>query len=216
MPVLSELIAEVNPSVSTEGSSLTSALRLASSTLPSDRMTWVTVGSASGMAAMASETAATNRTSQASSAGRPKTNITTMVRPAAATIHRVSVFSSLVSGDCSGSVADSIPEIFPISVRARLPVTIIVPLPWVTGVFMNAMFTWSPGPKLVAGERRGLLGGRGALPGERRLVDLQRAGRDDPPVGGHLVAGGEEDDVTDDDLFGGDLESRPRRAGPGR
>ena len=57
VPVLSELIAEVNPSVSTEGRSLTMALRLARSTPPSDRIVWVTVGSASGMAAIASETA---------------------------------------------------------------------------------------------------------------------------------------------------------------
>ena len=57
VPVLSELMAEVNPRVSTDGRSLTMALRFASSTLPSDRITWVTVGSASGMAAMASDTA---------------------------------------------------------------------------------------------------------------------------------------------------------------
>ena len=61
VPVLSELMAEVNPSVSTAGSSLTSALRLASSTLPSERITSVTVGRASGMAAMARETALTKR-----------------------------------------------------------------------------------------------------------------------------------------------------------
>ena len=65
VPVLSELMAEVNPSVSTEGKSLTMALRLASSTLPSDRITCVTVGSASGMAAMASDTALTNSASHA-------------------------------------------------------------------------------------------------------------------------------------------------------
>jgi alkanesulfonate monooxygenase SsuD/methylene tetrahydromethanopterin reductase-like flavin-dependent oxidoreductase (luciferase family) len=61
VPVLSELMAEVNPSVSTDGRSFTIALRLARSTPPIDRMVWVTVGSASGMAAMASDTAATNR-----------------------------------------------------------------------------------------------------------------------------------------------------------
>ena len=140
-------MAEVNPSVSTAGSSLTNVLRLASSTLPSDKMTWVTVGSASGIAAMASENAATKRTSHASLRARPKMNITTMVSPAAATIHRVRVFSSLVSGDCSASVAESIPEIFPISDSAAVAVTIITPLPWVTGVFMKAMFSWSPGAR---------------------------------------------------------------------
>jgi hypothetical protein len=65
VPVLSELIAEVKPSVSTDGRSFTMALRLARPMLPSDRITCVTVGSASGMAAMASETALTNNISQA-------------------------------------------------------------------------------------------------------------------------------------------------------
>jgi hypothetical protein len=38
VPVLSELIAEVNPSVSTEGRSFTMAFRLARSTPPMDKM----------------------------------------------------------------------------------------------------------------------------------------------------------------------------------
>ena len=65
VPVLSELIAEVNPSVSTEGRSFTMALRLARSTPPIDRIVCDTVGSASGMAAMASDTALTNSASHA-------------------------------------------------------------------------------------------------------------------------------------------------------
>ena len=141
VPVLSELMAEVNPSVSTAGSSLTSALRLASSTLPSERITSVTVGRASGIAAMARDTALTKRASQAVPLERPRANITTIVKPAAATIHSVRRLSSLVSGDCSVAVAESIPEILPSSVSLAVAVTIITPLPWVTGVFMKAMFT---------------------------------------------------------------------------
>lgn len=145
VPVLSELIAEVNASVSTDGSSLTMAFRFARFRLPTDRIAWVTVGRASGMAAMASETALTNRTSQAWSRWRPRANITIMVRPAAAVIHRVSRSSSLVSGGTSFSVADSIPEILPSSVSTPVAVTIMTPLPWVTGVFMNAVLVRSPG-----------------------------------------------------------------------
>ena len=145
VPVLSELIAEVNPSVSTEGRSFTMALRLARSTPPIDRIVCDTVGSASGMAAMASVTALTNSASQARPRWRPRMNITIMVRPAAAAIHRVSRLSSFVSGDSSVAVAASIPEIFPSSVPAPVPVMITVPLPCVTGVFMNATFVWSPG-----------------------------------------------------------------------
>ncbi len=145
VPVLSELIADVNARVSTDGSSLTMACRFARLRLPTDRIAWVTVGRASGMAAMASETALTNRTSHSWSRCRPRANITIMVRPAAAVIHSVRVSSSLVSGGTSFSVADSIPEILPTSVPAPVAVTTSTPLPWVTGVFMNAMLVWSPG-----------------------------------------------------------------------
>ena len=157
VPVLSELIAEVKPSVSTDGSSLTIALRLARSTPPSERIIWVTVGSASGTAAIARVTALTNSTSQASPRERPSTNITTIVRPAAAAIQRVSRSSSAVSGVFSLAVADSIAEIFPSSVSDPVPVTIMVPLPCVTGVFMNAMSVWSPGPSPVPSRVRASL-----------------------------------------------------------
>ena len=50
-----------------------------------------------------------------------------------------------------------------------------------------------------------VLGGRQALPGERRLVDLERGRRDDPSVRGHEVAGLERDDVAGDQLLGRDL-----------
>ena len=91
------------------------------------------------MAAMASETALTNSASHAWPRARPSTNITIIVKPAAAAIHRVSRLSSAVSGDSSLAVADSIPEIFPSSVPAPVAVTTTVPLPCVTGVFMKAM-----------------------------------------------------------------------------
>ena len=150
VPVLSELIADVKPRVSTDGRSFTIAFCLASSTLPSDRIDWLTVGNASGMAAIASETALTNSASHALPRQRPSTNITIIVIPAAPTTQRLSVLSCLSSGDCSCAVAESMPEIFPSSVFDPVPVTIMVPLPWVTGVFMNAMFDWSPGPSSVS------------------------------------------------------------------
>jgi len=151
VPVLSELIAEVNPRVSTEVSSFTIAFRLANWTPPTDRIHCVTVGSASGIAAIASATALTNSTSHASPRLRPITNITTIVRPAAAAIHRVSVSSCLVSGDFSRAVAVSIAEIWPSCVSAPVPVMTMTPLPCVTGVFMNAMLVWSPGPSSPSG-----------------------------------------------------------------
>ena len=65
--------------------------------------------------------------------------MTTIVIPAAAAIHSVSVFSCLVSGVCSLAVLASIPAILPTCVSLPVAVTIITALPCVTGVCMNAM-----------------------------------------------------------------------------
>ena len=67
-----------------------------------------------------------------------------IVRPAAPAIHNVSVSSCLVIGVFTVGADFSMPEMVPTAVLAPVPVTIITPLPWVTGVFMNAMFDWSP------------------------------------------------------------------------
>ena len=66
---------------------------------------------------------------------------------AAAPIHRVKVFNCFVSGVCCLAVVANMPAIFPTWASAPTAVTSITPLPWVTGVFMNAMFVWSPGPR---------------------------------------------------------------------
>ena len=139
MPVLSELIADVEPSVSTEARSFSTAPCSARSPAPSDRITCSTVGIASGIAAIASATALVNTTVEDWPRCAPSTNMMTIVSPAAAAIHSVSVFSCLVSGVCSRAVLASIPAIFPTSVSLPVAVTIITPLPCVTGVCMNAM-----------------------------------------------------------------------------
>ena len=72
--------------------------------------------------------------------------MTIIVPSAAAPIHRVIVFSCFVSGVCSLAVVASMPAILPTSASAPVAVTSIMPLPCVTGVFMNAMFVRSPGP----------------------------------------------------------------------
>ena len=147
MPVLSELIAEVEPSVSTDTSSLTMAFSPASSFAPAERITCRTVGSAVGIAAMASAMAVMNSVSADWPRASPSTNITIIVTSAAAPIHRVRVLSCLVSGVCSLAVDASMPAIFPTWASPPTAVTSIAPLPCVTGVFMKAMFTWSPGPR---------------------------------------------------------------------
>ena len=107
------------------------------------------MGIASGIAAIARATALVKITVDDWSRCAPSTNITTIVTPAAATIHRVSVFSCLVSGVCSRVVVASIPAIRPTCVSLPVAVTTITPLPCVTGVCMNAMSVWSAGARSV-------------------------------------------------------------------
>ena len=63
VPVLSELIAEVEPSVSTERSCLTIAPAFASFWVPYERIVVMTAGRPVGMAETAKAIAVTNRTS---------------------------------------------------------------------------------------------------------------------------------------------------------
>ena len=66
MPVLSELIAEVEPSVSTERSCLTIACAFASCWVPYDRIVVMTAGRPLGMADTANAIAVTNSVSNES------------------------------------------------------------------------------------------------------------------------------------------------------
>ena len=147
VPVLSELIADVEPSVSTEARSVNTAPCRARSAAPTDMTTWSTVGIASGIAAIASATALVNTTVEDRPRCAPSTNMITIVTPAAAAIHSVNVLSCLVSGVSSRVVVASIPAIFPTCVSAPVAVTIITPLPCVIGVCMNAMSVCSPGAR---------------------------------------------------------------------
>ena len=141
--------------------------------------------------------------------------MTIMVRPAAAPIHRVMRLSCLVSGVSSSLVAESMPEILPTSVSAPVPVTIITPLPWVTGVFMNAMSAWSPGPRSAPVTVVASLPA-GTLSPVRADSSICRAlACDDAAVGGDLVAGRQQHHVAGDhflrlDLRLGAVPAHPR------
>ena len=139
---------------------------------------------------MASAIAVMNSVSADWPRDRPSANITIIVPSAAAPIQRVNVFNCLVSGVCCLAVAASMPAIFPTWASAPTAVTSMTPLPWVTGVFMNAMFVWSPGPRSASASGSVVFRCRRALARQRGLVDVQRAGLDDPAVGGHVVSGG--------------------------
>ncbi len=99
-----------------------------------------------GTAAKANAMAVVKMTLVESPREIPSANMIAIVNPAAPAIHRVSTSSCAVSGVFSVGVDLSIPEMFPTSVPAPVPVTTMRPLPCVTGEFMNAMFDWSPTP----------------------------------------------------------------------
>ena len=102
---------------------------------------------------------------------------------------------------------------WPTSVAMPVVVTRIVPAPRVTWVFMNARSTRSPSAG-VRGDGLDLLGHRDALAGQRRLVDLERGGGEDPPVGRDEVAGLDVDDVARARARPSAARRARRRAGP--
>ena len=68
---------------------------------------------------------------------------------------------------------------------------------------------------LVAVDRRDVFEDRRALTGERGLLDLQRGGQEQPPVGGDAVARFDQHDIAGDELGGVDLDDRPVSAHAG-
>ena len=129
VPVLSELIAEVEPRVSTESRLLTTAPCAAKSREPLDKITCSTVGMAIGTAASANAIAVVKITCVDSPRAIPSANISAMVKPAAPAIHSVKVSSCLVSGVFTVGAAFNIPEMLPTAVSAPVAVTIMTPLP---------------------------------------------------------------------------------------
>ena len=136
MPVLSEQITEVEPSVSTAGSRLTIALRRAISRVPMDSSAVTTAGRPVGIAATASATPVMNSVSNDSPRARPMSTTRTRAMPAIVAM----IFERLSSCFCSGVLSASVPAsrcaMWPISVSMPVAVTISSPRPRVTEVFM--------------------------------------------------------------------------------
>ena len=136
VPVLSELIAEVDPSVSVDCIRFMIAPTLASSWVPFARMVVTTAGRFSGMAPTANATAAVNTTVNESPRARLSPIDTTNATPAIHRIWSVSRSSCWANGDLACSSAWSMPEMCPTSVAAPVAVTTKSPDPRVTLVFM--------------------------------------------------------------------------------
>ena len=144
VPVLSELMAEVEPSVSTERRRLTMAPAAASVWVPMDRIAVTTAGRPVGIAdtenAMAVRSSVSNGTLRRSPIPIEASSAT----PAMTRIWLVSFSSWTVSGVFSSLETWSMPLMWPTSVCMPVAVATIVPAPRVTWAFMNAMSTLSP------------------------------------------------------------------------
>ena len=136
MPVLSEQIAEVAPSVSVERSRLMIALASASSRVPRDRIVVTTAGSPVGIAAIANATATVKTSVKLCPRAMLSTMEATSANAAIMTSCLVSFSSWTVSGDFDSSWPWSIPEMWPTSVAMPVEVTTNSPVPRVTLVFM--------------------------------------------------------------------------------
>ena len=144
MPVLSELIAEVEPSVWVDASRFMIAPALASCCVPQARMVVTTVGSPTGIAAMAKATAALKTAMNVSPRARFSAIDATSAMPAITRICPVSRSIWRVSGVLTSCSSASIPEMWPTSVAIPVAVTTNSPAPRVTLVFMYTMSVRSP------------------------------------------------------------------------
>ena len=136
VPVLSEQIAEVAPSVSVERSRLTIALASASSRVPRERIVVTTAGRPVGIAAIANATATVKTSVNDCPRAMLIATEATSASPAIVTSCLVSFSSWTVNGDFDSSSPCNIPEMWPTSVAMPVDVTTNFPVPRVTFVFM--------------------------------------------------------------------------------
>ena len=113
---MSELIADVAPSVSVERSRFTIAFAFASSCVPMDRIVVTTAGRPVGMAAIAKAMAAVKTVWKVSPRDRLMIIESPSAAPAMITICTVSFVSCFVSGLSVSSCAASMCEMCPTSV----------------------------------------------------------------------------------------------------
>src|SRR3954454_5924256 len=144
VPVLSEQIADVAPSVSVERNRLTIALAPARSWVPRERMVVTTGGRPVGIAAIANATATVNTSVKLCPRAMFSTIETTSASAAIVTSCLVNRSNCTVNGDLDSSWPANMPEMWPTSVPIPVAVTTNSPVPRVTLVFMYTMSVRSP------------------------------------------------------------------------
>ena len=144
VPVLSEQITVVQPSVSTAVMRLTMARCCAMAYMPSASVTVSTAGSPSGVAATASASEVSSICAHGSPRHRPSAKMIVTTMAAISTSLCASPSICFCSGVAPVSACANMVASRPISVCMPVPVTSSSARPRVTPVFMNAMLMRSP------------------------------------------------------------------------
>ena len=144
VPVLSEHITVVQPSVSTDGSLRMIALCLTIRCTPMERIMVEIAGSPSGIAPTASEIATISILTTGRPFSSPIAKMRTHITIAAMPITLPSFSRRTCIGVCVSESLSSILAIFPISVSIPVPTTIPRPCPNVTTPLEYAIFLRSP------------------------------------------------------------------------
>ena len=146
VPVLSEQITVLLPSVSTAGNFLTIAFFFTIFWTPIANTIVDTATNPSGITATAKETAVINILITSFPCNSPNTKINAHIASAAIPNVFPKLFSLFWSGVSCFSVSFSIPAIFPTSVFIPVSTTMAFPLPYVIKLEENSIFTISPIP----------------------------------------------------------------------
>ena len=206
VPVLSELIAEVEPSVSTAGSVFMMAFFLAMATEPVERIVVTTAGSASGMDPTARATPMTKRSANASPWLKPITTITTKANSGRDDDEDREPVDLLgerrLLGLLSRQHGGDVPHLRTHARGGDQDLAVAAGDVGVHEGHVDAVAQRHVG----SDDGLGVLLDGHALAGQRAFLDLQRRRHDHPAVGRHAVAGIDQHDVAGHDLVGGDLD----------
>ena len=133
---------------------------------------------------------------------RPITNTTAPIATANAAIRRLRVAISFRSGDGTSTVVCVRCAIRPKAVCIPVANTSALASPLVT---RRARQQDVPAPQQVGlGRRSSVSRHRTRLAGHRGVVDANAESLDEPAVSGHVIPGGQEDDIAGNDVVGRD------------
>ena len=215
VPVLSVRITVVAPSVSTADRRSISAFFRAMRHMPRASASVATIGSPSGIAAIASAIAASTMRKVSLPCASPIPPISAVRMSVTQTSWADSRTSFFSSGVDSGTASSTSREMRPSSVSMPVATTTPIPLPRMMFVPLKSIDARSE-TRASTSTGATVLATPVELARKRGLVDLQVRCLDQPEIRGDDVAGVEQDDVSRNQALGGNKTRAPIPAYPGR